>query len=347
MARKNQHKPLPPEDELHQWVSYYWHLGLSEADMAVHILDHFDQSKYGLSSKSVQRARQKIGLRNSRQRNSTFETIAPFVMEIRERFPTIGARQKAGGFKLASFGTSDYPMFGGQDRVIEICAKQTFYNKKKVMERGGKQVELTQNIPYDGPKQAQDIMMEVVCLVWALALFDLVYSFVDMELKKKGPAPFEIPRMRFVEGAFAIEKEGDKQVFLLEELIGKDSEGRFRKYLNNTSPVPLTFNNEDDIHRAQFLGFTQHVQYYKTKRLAFVSDLQGGNSLLTDPQIVTHSELGNIFAGGNLPQGHENFEKDHVCNKFCKFFDVPTDYEIWESRSSIARPQLAPGGQGI
>ena len=30
------------------WVSYYWHLGLSEADMAVHILDHFDQSKYGL-----------------------------------------------------------------------------------------------------------------------------------------------------------------------------------------------------------------------------------------------------------------------------------------------------------
>jgi hypothetical protein len=50
------------------------------------------------------------------------------------------------------------------------------------------------------------------------------------------------------------------------------------------------------------------------------------------------SELGNVFAGGNLPQGHEYFEKDHLCNKFCTFFDIPTDYKIWESRSSIARP---------
>jgi hypothetical protein len=58
---------------------------------------------------------------------------------------------------------------------------------------------------------------------------------------------------------FAFEQEGDKQIFLLEELIGKDSEGRFRKYLNNTSPFPMLFSNEDDIHRAQFLVFAQHV----------------------------------------------------------------------------------------
>jgi hypothetical protein len=54
------------------------------------------------------------------------------------------------------------------------------------------------------------------------------------------------------------------------------------------------------------------------------------------------SELGNVFTGGILklpPKGHEDFEKHHVCNKFCTFFDVPTDYEIWESSSSIARPQ--------
>lgn len=45
------------------------------------------------STKSVQRFRAKLGLLNTRQQNQTFETISPFIQEIRGRFPTMGARQ--------------------------------------------------------------------------------------------------------------------------------------------------------------------------------------------------------------------------------------------------------------
>jgi hypothetical protein len=83
--------------------------------------------------------------------------------------------------------------------------------------------------------------------------------------------------MHFVEAALAIEQveDGkDAQVFLLEEVIGKD-EGQFQKYMNNVSPIPPQFADKKDEERAQFLAFTQHVQYFKMKKLAFVSDYQG------------------------------------------------------------------------
>ncbi|KAI0293284.1 hypothetical protein B0F90DRAFT_1596380, partial [Multifurca ochricompacta] len=90
--------------------------------------------------------------------------------------------------------------------------------------------------------------------------------------------PFQIPRMRFVEASLAIEcvtSEFDgARAFLLEEVIGGD-EGHFRKYLNNVLAAPVSFTNEDDEERAEFLTFSQHVQYFKTKKMAFVADYQG------------------------------------------------------------------------
>jgi Alpha-kinase family len=113
--------------------------------------------------------------------------------------------------------------------------------------------------------------------------------------------------MRFVKAGLAIEQanEGERRCFLLEEII-PESEGSFRKYLNNTSAVPCHFVDEDDNDRAKFLAFAQHVQYLKTKKRAYVADFQGpsevlpdgervcsmvlylgGAALLTDPQILT------------------------------------------------------------
>lgn len=66
-----------------------------------------------------------------------------------------------------------------------------------------------------------------------------------------------------------------KNVFLIEEVIRGDEQGPFRKYLNNVSPVPLPISCGDDDERAKFLSFSQHVQYWKTKKQAFVSDYQG------------------------------------------------------------------------
>lgn len=66
-----------------------------------------------------------------------------------------------------------------------------------------------------------------------------------------------------------------KNVFLIEEVIREDEQGPFRKYLNNVSPVPLPMSCDEDVERAMFLSFSQHVQYWKTKKQAFVSDYQG------------------------------------------------------------------------
>ncbi|KAJ7024632.1 hypothetical protein C8F04DRAFT_1270022 [Mycena alexandri] len=65
----------------------------------------------------------------------------------------------------------------------------------------------------------------------------------------------------------------------------------------------------------------------------FVGDYQGGNTLLTDPQIMSSPEFmaagHHLFADGNVATGFESFEIDHVCNKFCQFFQLRTDYNNW------------------
>jgi len=88
--------------------------------------------------------------------------------------------------------------------------------------------------------------------------------------------------MCFVEASLAIKhvtSEFDEaRAFLLEEVISGD-EGHFRKYLNNVSAAPVSFTSEDNEERAEFLAFSQHVQYFKTKKMAFTADYQGESNL--------------------------------------------------------------------
>ena len=76
--------------------------------------------------------------------------------------------------------------------------------------------------------------------------------------------------MHFVEASLAIEhvtsKFDEVKAFLLEEVIGGDK-GHFRKYLNNVSAAPISFTNKDNKEQAEFLTFSQHVQYFKTKKI--------------------------------------------------------------------------------
>lgn len=120
--------------------------------------------------------------------------------------------------------------------------------------------------------------MEISCLVWARVLLNLVYKFIDKGIVLHGEPPFQIPQMRFVNAALAMEhnvaESTDSCVSLLEEVIG-ENEGHFRKYVNNVLAVPVPFGNGEDEERVLFLAFAQHVQYFKTKKLAFVSDYQG------------------------------------------------------------------------
>ncbi|KAF8436837.1 hypothetical protein L210DRAFT_2434495 [Boletus edulis BED1] len=64
------------------------------------------------------------------------------------------------------------------------------------------------------------------------------------------------------------------------------------------------------------------VQYNKTGGLVYVSDYQGSMTLLTDPQILTHLDVGDglsLFGDGNVEKGVELFEEQHSCstNKYC------------------------------
>jgi hypothetical protein len=193
------------------------------------------------------------------------------------------SKVKTGGFKIAAFSTSTTSLFKSG---MDICAKRTYHTEERVIEKNGTLIMKSVDIPYEGRKQFQNLSMEVTCTVWAQALLDLVYGFISQE----GQPPFNIPNFHFVESALAMESSLDdgkpnNTTFLVEEVITKEKQSRFWKYLNNISPVPLIMTCKDDEDRAMFLAFSQHVQYWKTKKQVFVSDYQGNKILcLTQSQ---------------------------------------------------------------
>ena len=77
--------------------------------------------------------------------------------------------------------------------------------------------------------------------------------------------------MVYVKSAIAI-AEADQEVFLLEEVI---NDAPFTKYIGNGSVRPYDFLNGEQLHLGEFLSFGQHLQFIKTKGLAFVGDFQG------------------------------------------------------------------------
>lgn len=189
------------------------------------------------------------------------------------------SNMKKGGFKLAAFGTSIPAIFD----LETVCAKRTYNAMERIVEIDGSLTKKVVNIPYEGEKQFQNLMMEVSCHVWAQALLNMVYDFIAEEAKKTMNLPMHIPQLRFVKAAIAIEQSSStsvkKTTFLLEEVIDTTIEGPFRKYLNNVSPEPLVMKTKEDEKRAEFLAFSQHVQYWKTKKQVFVSDYQGKQSV--------------------------------------------------------------------
>ncbi|KAK2460511.1 hypothetical protein APHAL10511_007474 [Amanita phalloides] len=205
------------------------------------------------------------------------------------------SKVKKGGFKIAAFGTSTTNLFKSSV-TQDVCAKRTYHVVERVTEDNGSLVTKFMDVPHDSQKQFQNLSMEITCIVWAQALLNVVYDFITAETVSLGQPPFQIPKFRFVESVLAVEHPSDSDaragaagqkttIFLVEEVIAEDLQGPYRKYLNNISPVPLSMASKEDVDRAKFLAFSQHVQYWKTKKQAFVSDYQGGNSLLSDPQI--------------------------------------------------------------
>ena len=222
--------------------------------------------------------------------------------------------QKNGGFKVASPAHLDSNLFMKNlpnNLRNSLYAKQVFYRTTSG--------NMTR---YLSPSAVARIEMELKCIIWAQALLQLSYDYIKIFDNVNGPPPPHLmnpPQFWFVYAALGVEQgktSRDARAFLLEEDIDEVAEGGFRKYFNNTSPVPCKFSERQDTIenklRADFLGFTQHFQFWKTGKLVFVADYQGmpitvqptvsfflfslffvgGNTLLMDPQIITHPRYG-------------------------------------------------------
>ena len=172
------------------------------------------------------------------------------------------AKPKYRAFKQAIFGYLDRPTLWNHSTSVAI--KQCFYT-----------ISAGTRVLYNKHSQLTKLTAELNCLRWASALMGIVYNFIDEHKVTNSLSPsFPIPEMVFVKSALAI-SETDQEVFLLEEVINEEVEGPFIKYIGNGSIKPYDFLKSEERHRGEFLSFCQHVQFLKTKGLAFVSDFQG------------------------------------------------------------------------
>ena len=140
---------------------------------------------------------------------------------------------------------------------------------------------------YDGPHQAEVLMMELNCIGWASALMMCVYDFMKESEVQMGSPTFDVPHMQYVQCGLTISRPeghcdpghaGSHTAYLIEEYIDTDKmsgKNWFIKYLNNSSARPRQFEDPRQTLHAEFLSFVQHVQFWKTEGLAFVSDFQG------------------------------------------------------------------------
>ncbi|KAJ7795511.1 hypothetical protein B0H14DRAFT_3495846 [Mycena olivaceomarginata] len=141
------------------------------------------------------------------------------------------------------------------------------------------------------------IIQEANLLYWASSLMDFTYSFIHLFLSNADEEPpFTIPQLRFVHAGVAVSHDqvagnnisntsSIRRTYLVEEFI-EESDG-FVKFVHNGDANSLLDTDDPFYHIAEFLCFTQHVQYFKTDGTVFLSDLQGSDMLLTDPQIMT------------------------------------------------------------
>ncbi|KAI6030149.1 hypothetical protein EDC04DRAFT_2605443 [Pisolithus marmoratus] len=66
------------------------------------------------------------------------------------------------------------------------------------------------------------------------------------------------------------------------------SSDKFVKYTHNSNAEPCFLVDRKAAAIANFLAFTQHIQYIKTGGQVYISDYQGFRPLLTDPLILMH-----------------------------------------------------------
>ncbi|KAF8989827.1 hypothetical protein BDQ17DRAFT_1256491 [Cyathus striatus] len=180
-------------------------------------------------------------------------------------------------------------------------------------------------------------LVEANVIYWVTSLLYHSYAFIAQIISTKGNLPFDIPKIHFINAGLGIAQEsiavkaGVKagtvhKAYLLEEFIDK-SNGEFIKFINNGSAVPLLEKDEPLYQIAEFISFTQHIQYENT-----------GALIMTSPYVLifmlcTLSDCDNfgsrtlkdrisLFGDGNIGKAFDKFPNEHVCSKYCKWFSL-------------------------
>jgi hypothetical protein len=193
-----------------------------------------------------------------------------------------------GGFKTSHSGfltLNRLPQTGlGTSAHESVIVKQAYERVQNAKGKSGSKVHrLPDNEQYDA------IRGEAESIYWAKAIWDKTSS----RIQQKWPAgtvtvgvgsfqadgileEIKIPELRWVECGIAFVNPGtlDRQTVLIEEKIT----GQFVKYVHNMESKPLNQIGKPGSQRrttAEFLVFTQHLQWEYSRQTAFISDYQG------------------------------------------------------------------------
>jgi hypothetical protein len=141
---------------------------------------------------------------------------------------------------------------------------------------------------YSANREYELTKREVNLQYWAGLYFDYALDWVstkDAEFAAAEavvPAYIDPPFLRFVNMAMAVtglDNSGSlyKKSYIIEELIPNAT--RFVKYIHNTTAAPLVKiedgETEEEVAIAEYLCFIQHVLYFITDGMLYLSDFQG------------------------------------------------------------------------
>ncbi|CAK5274358.1 unnamed protein product [Mycena citricolor] len=91
---RNQHKPIPPAEDLQPFIAKYWKQNKSDvAILALLKKHHIDLSKYGLEIASFRKIHEKLGYIRARTQGHTVESIVTPISKLRITYPKAGGRE--------------------------------------------------------------------------------------------------------------------------------------------------------------------------------------------------------------------------------------------------------------
>ncbi|KAJ7769211.1 hypothetical protein DFH07DRAFT_736144 [Mycena maculata] len=127
-------------------------------------------------------------------------------------------------------------------------------------------------------------LQEANLLYWGSSLLGFTYLFIHHFISQASEkSAFVIPELCIVDAGVAVSRDQAsrnnvantsslRRTYLVEELINTDSED-FVKFVHNGNAVPLLAPEDLLYDIAQFLCFTQRIQYFKTDGAVFLLDL--------------------------------------------------------------------------